>query len=251
MFIIGTFWFWTLMVVEFIFLIILLEKEEYIAAPFTIIGTVVLLILFGSGMGDLFPWIIQNPVKTLGCVVGYFAFGTLYASLPHFGKWWWFVRDVRDHNRDKRKEWLGDWKNNSDRLKRNADDWKTTINKYEETNDNRLADVKEKVAKLLEESSILENSNGTMTEGMLPLWKEVEESFIYSDWFGRRIGITKPEPEQFKNRIISWIVYWPPSLFWTLLNDPLRRIGQLIYEAVTKSLKSISDSAWRDEDKTI
>ena len=60
MFVIGTFWFWALMAAEFIFLIFLLEKEKYIAAPFTIICTVALLILFGSGMGDLFPWILIN-----------------------------------------------------------------------------------------------------------------------------------------------------------------------------------------------
>ena len=131
------------------------------------------------------------------------------------------------------------------------DDWQSAIKRYRESNDDRLTNATEKVVRILEKSAVLENSNGIMTEDMLPLWKEVEENFIYSDLFGRRIGITKPEPEQFKNRIISWIVYWPPSLFWTLLNDPFRRIGQLIYEAVTKSLKGISDSAWRDEDKTM
>jgi len=30
-------------------------------------------------------------------------------------------------------------------------------------------------------------------------------------------------------KVIFWISYWPVSAFWTILNDPLRRLGKLIY----------------------
>jgi len=91
--------------------------------------------------------------------------------------------------------------------------------------------------------------NGEMTAELLPFWKEEEKSFTFYDWFNRRVQIVKPDPGKFKARIISWIVYWPPSLIWTLLNDPLRRIGRRLYDLVASLLKSISDSAWQDEDK--
>ena len=88
-----------------------------------------------------------------------------------------------------------------------------------------------------------------MTADLLPFWKEHEKNTYCFDVFGRRVNITKPLPADFKGRIIAWIIYWPPVLFWTLLNDPLRRLGRRIYDAIAGILKWTSDSAWKDEDK--
>jgi len=39
--------------------------------------------------------------------------------------------------------------------------------------------------------------------------------------------------------IIAWIAYWPISLFWTLLDDPIRRFGAFIYRRFTGIYDSI------------
>jgi len=242
LFVVGTFWFWVLIAAEFIFLIYLLEGEKYMAAPFTILLVLGLLILGGSGMGDIVRWVYHNPTYTVIGALGYFLFGTLYVISPYVGKWWWFVRDVRDHNRDTKQTWLGDWKLTIDSLK-------ITIQRYSERIQRDSQLPQSLIDKARVDLAVWTESNGTMTEALLPYWKDFQKEAYFSDWFGRQISIEKPTPDKFKARITAWIVYWPPSLFWTLLNDPLRRIGRMIYEGVANILKKTSDSAWKDENK--
>lgn len=245
LFVVGTFWFWVLIAAEFFFLIFLLEKERYVAAPFTLLLVAALLVLGGSGLGDAVRWVYHNPLYTVAGVICYFLFGTAYVISPYIGKWWWFVRDVRDHNRDTKQAWLADWQRNIANLKEGIQIHQARIQRDPQNTKELQALIDINQAKL----NIWTASEGVMTEELLPFWKEHQKDNYFEDWFGRRVSIAKPTPDNFKARITAWIVYWPPSLFWTLLNDPLRRIGRMIYEGVAGILKRISDSAWKDEDK--
>lgn len=253
MFVIGTFWFWALVLFEFCFLIYLLERERYVAAPFSVLGCVALVVFCGSGLGDIAKWVIAHPLYSIGIAVGYFLVGALFTATPHLGKWAWFVRNVRDENREMKKEWLGGWKNRMAGVLVQVNEQQQRIANAQggsrNWSDAEIENMKQELSKLQEFASALGNCNGAMTENLLPFWKEYEETASCYDFFGRRISIKKPEPENFKGRIIAWIVYWPPVMFWTLLNDPLRHIGRMIYDAVAGILKGISDSAWKDEDK--
>lgn len=57
----------------------------------------------------------------------------------------------------------------------------------------------------------------------------------------------KPLARQNKGRIIAWMVYWPFSMAWTLLDEPWR----LIYEAMARLFQRISDQVWGDLDKDL
>lgn len=249
-FVFGTFWFYALILAEFCLLIVLLEKEQYLATPFTLVGTLAILAAFGSGIKELFQWIVANPLYTTLAMIVYFLVGTLYVVSPFIGKWWWFVRDARDHNREAKISWLKNWETIIESNRR-------SIKQYQESRqllpnaDPTSRDVIKAKAELkhLEDfNEVLIASNGVMTQNLLPFWKEYEKTVSFTDWFGRSVLIVKPLPEQYKARIIAWLVYWPPSMFWTLLNDPLRRIGRIIYDSVAGWLKKISDSAWKNED---
>ena len=48
----------------------------------------------------------------------------------------------------------------------------------------------------------------------------------------------------YKTKIIGWMAYWPISAVWTLLNDPLRRLYDAIYNGIAASLQAISDKAF-------
>ena len=258
LFVLGTFWFWVLIAAEFLFLIFLLEKERYVAAPFSLLLVLGLIVVGGSGLGDVVRWVYLNPLYTIGIALGYFVFGTLYVVSPYIGKWWWFVRDVRDHNRDEKQRWLGSWKEQIESLINQIKIHKEQLQRYNQPDrqiggrngsDTQIASVEKELQAANAELSAWTNCNGVMTESLLVYWKTYQESYYFYDMFGRRVSIQKPTPDKFKARITAWIVYWPPSLFWTLLNDPLRRIGRMIYEGVADTLKKISDSAWKDEDK--
>jgi hypothetical protein len=57
----------------------------------------------------------------------------------------------------------------------------------------------------------------------------------------------KPLARQNKGRITTWMVYWPLSMVWTLLDEPWR----LIYEAMARLFQKISDRVWGDLDKDL
>lgn len=45
-----------------------------------------------------------------------------------------------------------------------------------------------------------------------------------------------------KERIINWMIYWPISAIWTLINQPIRKIFNRIYTGVEKQFQRISDN---------
>ena len=66
------------------------------------------------------------------------------------------------------------------------------------------------------------------------------------DYACRRAGY-KSVPlkvSDYKGKIIGWMAYWPISAAWTVLNDPVRRLFEAVYNGIAKSLQSISDKAF-------
>lgn len=59
---------------------------------------------------------------------------------------------------------------------------------------------------------------------------------------GRICEAKKPLARMHKNRIITWMVYWPFSMVWTILDEPWR----LIYEFMSRVFQRISDHVWKD-----
>src|SRR5205823_5639912 len=51
----------------------------------------------------------------------------------------------------------------------------------------------------------------------------------------------KSDPTNYKSDIIAWITFWPFSLVWTLLNDPVRRLCRRIYDELQGVYQRITD----------
>ena len=58
--------------------------------------------------------------------------------------------------------------------------------------------------------------------------------------------VFKPEPRNYKNRIITWMTLWPLSFGWTLLNDPVARFFRHIYYEIVGYLRRISENVFKD-----
>jgi len=67
-----------------------------------------------------------------------------------------------------------------------------------------------------------------------PMPKEMVESFGTVP--------VKPLAHKNKGKIITWMVYWPFSMVWTLLEEPWR----LIYEALSRIFQKVADKVWGD-----
>lgn len=249
----GTVWFWLLILFEFFLLLAFVENEKYLAAPVSLFIFICAMMTMGSGI-DVLHWINNNRILTVCYTVLYFVIGAAYVFPPYIGKWWLFVRDIRSKNRDIKLAWLESWKENRDRTQQTIKSISSSIADLEGKPGSpweleRLEEYKNQLQHAQAQYNALAACNGKMTPELLPFWSEYESVQTCRDWFGRNIPIAKPQPAKFRSRIIAWTVYWPPCLFWTLLNDPLRAIGRRIYEVGAKLLQHISDSAWKDEDK--
>jgi len=82
-----------------------------------------------------------------------------------------------------------------------------------------------------------------VTDGKIP-------DKLLEEWRGlRRDNETKPpQVRDNKARVISWMTYWPWSLGWTLLNDPVRKLFRHIYRQMQDFLQGISDKAYAGVD---
>lgn len=58
--------------------------------------------------------------------------------------------------------------------------------------------------------------------------------------------ITIPKVKEHKSRIVGWMVYWPFSAVWTILNDPVRRIFLHIYRKIEKVMQKMANNVFKD-----
>ena len=55
-----------------------------------------------------------------------------------------------------------------------------------------------------------------------------------------------PKAANNKNRIITWMSYWPLSAFWTLINEPVKKLFKFIYSKIESLYEKMSDSTFSD-----
>lgn len=64
--------------------------------------------------------------------------------------------------------------------------------------------------------------------------------------YGYKASSYPPKVLENKARILFWISYWPFSVFWTVLNDPLRRIAIAIFNVLSKIMQRMSNRVFKD-----
>lgn len=99
--------FWIFVAIFFIIWMVLVSQDEYGGVVGLILGSLVLLI----GFGDLeMTWISAKTNAgwlILGCL-GYLGLGICYVFAPWVGRWWNYIKFVRNKNREVKTKWLAD-----------------------------------------------------------------------------------------------------------------------------------------------
>ena len=67
----------------------------------------------------------------------------------------------------------------------------------------------------------------------------------YMDRWDVYMTHAKTDPSRHKTRFLSWITYWPWSLIWTMINDPLKRLVKRIYQELLGTYQKITDRVWK------
>lgn len=216
LFIIGTFWFWALVAIEFIALLVFIENEWPGWALFSIIGTFCLL--HWCGNLSLITYITANPwMIGIGAII-YILVGAPWGCL----KWWFHLRNLRERYIEIRHEWFTILPR---KIKR-GNEPEAEIDAYKEV----VAAKK-------------------ITENAKEYWqKYVEDTYGYEMRGGK---FQKPLLRHNKRRIILWMGYWPFSMLWTVINDPVRKLFRQVYHSFEGVLQQITDRVWRDIDEEL
>lgn len=100
LFVVGTFWFWALLIAEIILLFVFVEFENGV-------GATISLLIFGAalqwcGNVDIISFIAQNPLKVLAILGAYAILGSLWGVV----KWWVYCRDKLEEYNDVKADFL-------------------------------------------------------------------------------------------------------------------------------------------------
>lgn len=55
-----------------------------------------------------------------------------------------------------------------------------------------------------------------------------------------------PRASENKSRILTWVLYWPFSMVWTIIDEPFRRAFTMVFERIRGLYQRISESAFSD-----
>jgi hypothetical protein len=79
-----------------------------------------------------------------------------------------------------------------------------------------------------------------------PLSEQQAREFInYSDLrhYG---GEIPPRVSDSKSRILAWMAFWPFSMPWTLINDPVKRVFNMLYMSIAGALQGMSNRMFKN-----
>ncbi len=175
LFLIGTFWFWALILTASGLIIYCLEDSldelQNSASAGGIEATaisIVTIIVFGIFGGkrtliDILEYVKNNPVITISLIFLYFVLGIVWS----FVKWYFFLNKIKIY--------------------------------------------------------------------LLKTTKKGDEFSIYT-----------PKVSDHKSKITTWMTYWPLSMFWTMIDEPIKNTFKFIFGKIEKSYQKLSDNMFKD-----
>lgn len=72
-----------------------------------------------------------------------------------------------------------------------------------------------------------------------------EQSDVYARFSNYGSGLA-PLVRDNKKRVLIWMCYWPWSMIWTVINDPIKKAFKAIYNRIHNYLQTISNNAFKD-----
>lgn len=181
-------WFWLIAAVSFGWLIYLTEESE------NFFLAVVLVAVFAWLMASANEFsITANPLLILKWFGVYMAVGAGWSFL----KWLSFLFKTKDELKRLKRKYLS-----------------------------KLTDTEVREA-LVADVDGYHDSNGKFEKAAFPKFAEFlkDNSYLGYQTFKLPSDVI-PSVTQYYGKLTSWIVWWPVSAFWTILNDPIRRIAQ-------------------------
>ena len=228
----GSISFWGLMLLAGISISILVDCNRLGVATIVAIVTAVLFYVFG----DIHPleWVREHPWQAALAIPGYLVAAMVWGVI----KWQFFLIDLRS------------------RLDELVVAFQTIFKQGEEF----AAERKRELEDSLSIERLSTNGRSGFEEQLRSVVRDIARhstpEFRRERWteFLSREGIKGPIPPNAKDhkaRIIAWMTYWPASMAWTLVNDPIRHTVEFLYSRIGNLLQGMSDRTFADVESLI
>jgi hypothetical protein len=155
---------------------------------------------------DIFGNFIRDPRGSALCILGYLFIGFLWS----FVKWWLFVNKIANKRREARKDF---------------------------TEEYGIRDQEFSAIPVADKEKY-----GRDTTNFVKKPNREDEWLVRI----RRENLQKPKVSDNKNKIAMWVMYWPVSLVWSLLNDFVKKIIKQLVLAFRKSYEAITNIAFKN-----
>jgi hypothetical protein len=212
LFLLGSWGFWVTACVFAAIAIALIENRK------AIVATVILLIagflyckFWHVRATEGFRWLMNHPSAIFGAAFVSIIVGIIYS----FIKWGSFLSNTKDEILEKKEDLIE---------KYNIDE-KTEIGRLEIALALRSSDDGYAVDNLghMRTTLVGQHHSGR---------KRVPDQFA-EQWLSHlrtlEFKSLTPKAKDHKSDIITWIIYWPFSLVWFIIDDPMKRLGKFLY----------------------
>jgi len=191
------FWFWTVCGLVFVAILFFEEHENNIGA-FIVFGLFVGLMEWSGALS-----IFTDPLTMLMYLAGYYAAGVVWS----FIKWLSFLQKRADKFAELKLAWI---------VEHNTA-MQNEIDRGVAAEEGEIAlELLPVDAKLTLTSDQKKDLKRYLADNLFIGWHNASETVI-------------PTARENKNKIVTWILWWPCSALWTLLNDPLVRLANYLY----------------------
>ena len=226
-----------------IILIALLEYDKRKAGAILTACTIVAVIMLGNT--SFFGWLGHHWLQAIFYFVGYIASGATTGYLK------WFSR--ARHGAERWYAELATWLRSlpakiaeltcqiNDEMRWRNENVPTSPNqrKYCNYTDLQIEAMRKKVVAL--DTAVKAKD---ITDEAMPYFDEHIAEFEKRT--GKLCHLPHVDEPESLGLFISWFSFWPWVLVWTIINDPLRRLGTHIYFWMKGRLQKAADYAWRD-----
>ncbi len=206
----GTFWFWASCTVVFVIILALSENERNVLAFISFVGFMILM----NAAGNIkFGEILSHPLQLLMWLTIYFAIGTVWSIVKWFSK-----------------------------LHQKHDQYLEFKEKFVKEHTELGLDL----ARPIPDDSWDEFATELVASGYHPNPSTTSSGYYPSRLENPTREDLKPNWRAWKGRLAGWILWWPTSAFWTILNDPLVRLANWIRDRFRHVYSKIADRTFRD-----
>jgi energy-coupling factor transporter transmembrane protein EcfT len=158
----------------------------------------------------------DHPLYTALGFVAYVGVGTLWS----FGKWYFFLSKVKEKYLEIKQNFIS---------RNNLPPSYPDISEATRDSHTEYERVKDKGRWFIR-----------ALQSELHLYKDVDEDSLHLDP-AQVTAAVKPQASAHKSSITRWIMCWPLSFAWTMLNDPLRKIADSIFNHLRSVFQRMSD----------